>query len=89
MAKKENTWDFAAKDAAASKVSKKEEDEVEDMVEDEDEALDDDGLRADLQALLDGWDDEDHPYYKDVVSLIGEYSSDEDEDDDVYEEVAF
>jgi hypothetical protein len=42
-----------------------------------------DGMCQELKTTLSSWDDEDHPYYKDVEKIIKKYDSDDDEE---YEE---
>tara|TARA_R100001530_G_scaffold33522_2_gene26270 strand:- start:5403 stop:5702 length:300 start_codon:yes stop_codon:yes gene_type:complete len=42
-----------------------------------------DGMCEELKTTLSSWDDEEHPYYKDVEKIIKKY---DDDDDEEYEE---
>lgn len=84
---REDEWDIEARNAAASKVSKKEEEADDDLNEDED--LLESDLVDRLQSLLDQWEEKDHPYFKDLEVIVREYDTDPDAEEDTYEEIAF
>ena len=66
-----------AKDAAAEKIDSEDE-AIELDEEEESETLGTVELVAELQGLLDGWDDTEHEYYTDLSALVEKYAIDED-----------
>ena len=66
-----------AKDLAADKISKGDHKKHHKKKEEEEEMIE----VSKVKELLDGWDDTEHEYYKDVAKLVG-HKDDEEEDID-------